>query len=275
MIVIWILLGLFLLYLFLIAPRIPRRPLNGFEGLYAHRGLWNTERPENSLSAFRAAVEAGFGIETDVHITKDDKLVVFHDESLKRMCGDTRKLPDCTLSELRQLRLAGSGETIPTFDEFLETVDGKVPLVVEIKTDKRITLLCEMVNERLSRYEGPYCIESFDPRAVRWYRKNRPDVIRGQLTFGLVKPSRMPKTPLMRLLASQIANVLGRPDFIAAEHITDHSVPLRLVRLFRPHFAAWTVRSQADMDRLKDRYEIQIFETFVPEGRKVSVRSEE
>ena len=272
MIIFLILIALCVLYLFLIAPRVPRRPLNGLEGLYAHRGLWNGDLPENSLPAFRAAVEKGFGIETDVHITKDDQLVVFHDDSLKRMCGDRRNLPDCTLAELRRLRLAGTDETIATFDGFLETVDGKAPLVSEIKTDRRITLLCEQVNERLSRYQGPYCIESFDPRAVRWYRKHRPDIIRGQLTFGLVKPFRMPKTLLMRLLASQIGNVLGRPDFMACEYETDHSIPLRLVRLFRPHLAAWTVRSQADMDRLRGRYEIQIFEKFVPERQK-SVRS--
>ncbi len=272
MIIFLILIALCVLYLFLIAPRVPRRPLNGLEGLYAHRGLWNEERPENSLPAFRAAVDAGFGIETDVHITKDNQLVVFHDDSLQRMCGDGRNLPDCTLAELRQLRLAGSAEKIPTFDEFLETVNGKVPLVIEIKTDRRITLLCEQVNERLSRYAGSYCIESFDPRAVRWYKKHRPDIIRGQLTFGLVKPSKMPKTLLLRLLASQIGNALGRPDFMACEHETDHSVPLRLVRLFRPHLAAWTVRSREDMDRLKGRYEIQIFEKFVPERQK-SVRS--
>ena len=268
MIIFLILIALCVLYLYLIAPRVPRRPLNGLEGLYAHRGLWNGERPENSLPAFRAAVEKGFGIETDVHITKDNRLVVFHDDSLKRMCGDGRNLPDCTLAELRQLRLAGTEETIPTFDEFLEAVDGKVPLVIEIKTDRRITLLCEQVNERLSRYQGPYCIESFDPRAVRWYRKHRPDVIRGQLTFGLVKPSQMPKNLITRLLASQIGNVLGRPDFMACEHETDHSVPLRLVRLFRPNLAAWTVRSQSDMDRLKGRYEIQIFEKFMPINKR-------
>lgn len=267
-IVLWILFVLCCFYLFLIAPRVPRRSLKGLAGLYAHRGLWNEERPENSLPAFRAAVGAGYGIETDVHITRDDQLVVFHDDSLKRMCGDSRNLPDCTLAELRQLRLKGTDETIPTFDEFLDAAGGKVPLVIEIKTDKRITPLCEKVNERLSRYEGPYCIESFDPRAVRWYKKHRPDVIRGQLTFGLVKPSKMPKTPITRLLASQIGNALGRPDFMACEHETDHSLPLRLVRLYRPHLAAWTIRSQEEMDKAKGRYEILIFEKFVPETKR-------
>ena len=265
MLIIVILPALCCLYLFLLATRLPGRPMDGFPGLYAHRGLWNEDRPENSLPAFRAAVENGYGIELDVHITADDKLVVFHDDDLKRMCGDDRMLADCTLAQLRELRLKNTEETIPTFDEFLETVNGRVPLVVEIKTDKRVILLCEKINERLSRYSGPYCVESFDPRAVRWYKKHRPDIIRGQLTFGLGKSSDTPRNVLTYLLSSQLVNVLGRPDFIAADHTTEHTLPQRLTRaVFRPHLAAWTIRSQEDLDRLSGNHEILIFEKFIP-----------
>ena len=257
-----------LLYLFLIASRFRRRDMSAMTGhWYAHRGLWNTERPENSLPAFRAAVESGYGIETDVHLTRDDRLVVFHDDSLKRMCGVDRNIADCTLEELRACRLNGTDCSIPTLDEFLETVGGRVPLLIEIKSDRRVALLCEKLNERLNAYSGPYMIESFDPRAVRWYRRNRPDILRGQLTFGLVKPSQLPKTALYRLLASQVMNVLGRPDFIAAEAVTAHSLPLRLMRLFPAHWVAWTVRSQEQMNGLRGRYETQIFEGFIPGER--------
>ena len=265
MILLLICAGLFLLYVYLIAPRFGRRDMSALTGhWYAHRGLWNGERPENSLPAFRAAVESGYGIETDVHITRDDQLVVFHDDTLQRMCGDPRKISDCTLEELRALRLAGTDQLIPTLDECLNTVGGRVPLLVEIKTDPRVLRLCELLDERMRAYSGLYMIESFDPRAVQWYRRHRPAVLRGQLTFGLVKPSKTPKTVLSRMLASQIMNVMGRPDFIAAEAVTAHSLPLRLLRLFPAHWAAWTVRSQDEMDRLKDRYEIQIFERFIP-----------
>ena len=265
MILLLFLIGLFLLYLFLIAPRFGRRDMSALTGhWYAHRGLWNEERPENSLPAFRAAAEQGYGIEMDVHLTRDDRLVVFHDNELTRMCGDSRKVADCTLAELRALRLGNTDCVIPTFDEFLEAVHGRVPLLVEIKSNPRIEQLCSLVSQRLEAYDGLYMVESFDPRAVRWFRKHRPEVRRGQLTFGLVKPSKRPKTPLFRLLASQIMNVLTRPDFIAAEAVTDHSLPLRLLRLFPAHWAAWTVRSQEQMDGLKARYEIQIFEGFIP-----------
>ena len=271
MILLLIALILFLIYFFLIAPRFPRRDMGVMKSVwYAHRGLWNAERPENSLPAFRTAVAGGYGIETDVHLTKDDRLVLFHDDTLQRMCGDPRTVTDCTLAELRALRLKETDCPIPTLDEFLALVDGKTPLLIEIKTCKRVETLCGLLDQRLQSYQGPYMIESFDPRAVQWYRKHRPDILRGQLTFGLVKPSHTPKTPLMRLLASQATNVLGRPDFMAADCGTDHSLPLRLMRLHRPHWVAWTVRSQEQMDQLKKRYETQIFEQFFPKEERPS-----
>ena len=270
MIIVWILLSLAALYAFLIAPRLPRRPLGDLAGWdYAHRGLWNGTLPENSLSAFRNAVSHGFGMEMDVHITRDDQLVVFHDDDLKRMCGDSRRVSECTLAELQSLTLLDTQERIPTFDAFLTTVNGRTPLIIELKSDSRIDRLCELVSERLKGYSGVYCIESFDPRAVRWWRIHRPEIIRGQLAYGLVKPYRGRKTAQERMMASLIVNCLGRPDFIAFEANTDHSIPVRAVRLFRPHMVAWTVRSQAQMDALKSRYELQIFERFIPgEGGK-------
>ena len=259
---IWILPGLVCVYLFLIAPRIPKRRLKEPAGLYAHRGLWNGERPENSLAAFRAATEQGFGIEMDVHLTKDGQLVVFHDDSLQRMCGTEGIITERTLAELKELRLKGTEERIPTFDEFLETVAGKVPLIVEIKTCPRIEELSEKTAARLDRYPGAFSVESFDPRAVKWIRKNRPEWTRGQLTMG---PGDRPKTRKALLMASQVWNVMSRPDYLACEHETDGILPLRLARLFRPHLVAWTVRSQEDLDRLKKRYEILIFDGFVPD----------
>ncbi len=257
--------GLAALYLFLIAPRFRRRPMGALGKVwYAHRGLWNDELPENSLPAFRAAVGGGFGIETDVHLTKDEQLVIFHDDWLDRMCGVHRRITDCTLEELRACRLKGTGFGIPTLDEFLDTVAARTPLLIEIKTGPRVPRLCELLNERLTRYAGAYMIESFDPRAVRWYRRHRPDILRGQLTFGLTASSAVTRNSVTRLLATQAVNALGRPDFIAVEAASDRSLPLRLVRMFRAHWVAWTVRSQSQMDQLRPRYDTQIFEGFVP-----------
>lgn len=253
------------LYVFLIFPHLPRRDIKHLQGYdYAHRGLWNDKLPENSMAAFRNAVEHGFGMELDVHLTRDDQLVIFHDDSLKRMCGVDKPICECTLAELQQYRLKGTEEGIPTFDDFLTMVDGRVPLIIEIKPDKRISELCQHVHARLQKYQGPYCIESFHPLAVQWFRKNAPEIIRGQLANGLYGASPEDRTWLYRGLASLIQNVVGRPDFVAYEHTTDRNLPMILMRIIKPHLVCWTVRSQHDMDVVRRRYDLQIFEGFIP-----------
>lgn len=250
------------IYVFLACPNLPRRNVDHLKGYdYAHRGLWNDTLPENSAAAFRSAVEHGFGIELDVHVTADDHLVVFHDDTLDRMCGVSGRTEDKTLSELRALRLKGTEHTLPTFDEVLEIVDGKVPLIVEIKADKRLDLLCRLTHERLQHYAGPYCVESFDPRAVRWFRRNAPQVIRGQLAYA--RGQRKP-TAVNLIIGTLIQNVLGRPDFVAYEAASDHNLAMGLQRLLRPTLVCWTIHSQEEMDRQRTRYDLQIFDGFVP-----------
>lgn len=255
------------IYAFLVCPRVPRRSLGKLAGRdYAHRGLWNAQRPENSLPAFAAAAEAGYGIELDVHLTRDDVLVVFHDDTLERMCGVPDRVEEKTLKELQQLRLSGSGESIPTLDQVLETVAGRVPLIVEIKADKRLTELCRRTRERLRAYGGAYCVESFHPLAVRWFRKNAPEVIRGQLAYGLgMKRAQGKRNGALDLfLASLIGNTLGRPDFVAYDEASA-GLPPRLTRLMGAHPVAWTVRDPARMRALRKCYELQIFEGFLPD----------
>ena len=252
-------------YLFLVGPHLPRRDMGPFLGHdYAHRGLWDASCPENSLSAFRRAAEGGFGIETDVRMTRDGKLVLFHDANLARMCGIDRQVSDCTLRELRQYRLAGTGEPIPTLNELLEAVDGRVPLILEIKPDRRVKELCAKVQARMQLYAGAWCMESFHPLAVRWFRKNAPQVIRGQLAYGLRGGEAHPRTALSLGLAALLPNAVGRPDFIAHEAQSDGTPAMALMRRLRPWLVAWTVRTQEDMDSLRARYDLQIFEGFVP-----------
>ena len=256
---------LVLLYLFLIAPRFPRRDMSALTGhWYAHRGLWNGERPENSLPAFRAAVEGGYGIETDVHITRDDRLVVFHDDTLTRMCGSERKLSDCTLAELREYRLQGTDCLIPTLDEFLETVAGRVPVLVEIKSDQRVALLCEKLNERLNSYHGTYMIESFDPRAVAWFRKNRPEVLRGQLSTALTKPEHGgEKKPAYMLVEHLFTNIIARPDFIAYD-FTERKIPELAIcrKVYGVQEVSWTIRTPEDAAAAEKLGNLVIFENF-------------
>ncbi len=265
LILILTLLLLLMAYCLLIRPNLPRRTLGKLAGVhYAHRGLWNERRPENSLAAFCGAVEEGYGIELDVHLTKDGHLVVHHDDSLKRMTGVDVRIADCTLMEVRACHLP-NGEEVPTFDEVLEIVAGKAPLIVEVKVERNAEALSRAVCERMRRYKGPWCMESFDPRAVQWFRKNAPDVIRGQLAFDHAGQGENLLLFLRDIgIASMLQNLLSRPDFVAFEACSERigSVPFKLVKWMRPHLAAWTIRSQSDIDRLKGQYDLFIFEGF-------------
>lgn len=254
------------LYLFLIHPRWPRRPLAGLAGyMYAHRGLWDEMSPENSLPAFQAAAEAGYGIELDVQMTRDGILVVFHDDTTDRMCGVPGHIRDRTWAELQSLRLQGGQERIPSLDEVLEVVHGRVPLIVEIKSCPGIRALCRRTADRLMAYSGPYCVESFDPRAVWFFRWHAPDVIRGQLAFSLKGGGGHRKTAGNYLLGTLIQNALSRPDFVAFETVSDDVVSLSLVGKLGAHLVGWTARSQEEVNEKRDRYELFIFESFRPE----------
>lgn len=170
----------------------------------------------------------------------------------------------CRLAELQQLELFKTGEHIPTFDEVLSLVNGQVPLIVELKTDFYNHALPQAVHQRLSQYSGVYCIESFDPFAVRWYRKNARSVVRGQLSFMPPLKDKPFKEKLRRIaLGYLLIDFLGRPDFIAYGYKTDANISFRIVaNIFRPLLAAWTVCDQETYRELQQYYDIQIFERF-------------
>lgn len=264
---------LFALFCFLVAPNLFRRKLSTRQLTdwdYAHRGLHNKAKriPENSLPAFEKAIQAGYGIELDVRVTRDNILVVHHDETLERSCGDPRRVCDVPLEDLQRLSLFGTQQIIPTFDEVLSLVDGKVPLIVELKTDFSNNDLAAQVYERLKHYSGVYCIESFDPFAVRWFKKHARDVVRGQLSFMPPLKGKAFKECLRRLaLGYLLVNFLSRPDFIAYGYKTDSNPSFRFVaNVFRPVLAAWTVKDEGVYNELRNYYDMQIFEQFVPSG---------
>ena len=214
---------------------------------YAHRGLHKKDKsiPENSLGAFQAAVDAGYGIELDVHLTADEQLVVFHDDTLKRVCGVEGRTDDQTLAQLRQLRLYNTEYTIPTFDEVLDVLGGKVPLILEIKRGEkreRNALLCKKIRERLLRYDGPVCIESFDPAIVAWWRHNAPEVLRGQLSQPPKKYKGNTKWITGFLCGNLLTNVVARPHFIAY-CIGDKPLTVRLCERMGAIRACWTSRA--------------------------------
>ena len=253
------------LYLFLISPRIPRRNMHAFkEYLYAHRGLWNARVPENSLAAFRAAVENGYGIELDVQLTGDHQLAVIHDHDLFRMCSEHVNLHDISLQEAKSYHLRETAETIPSLEEALQVISGRTPVIVEIKSCRGIRILCEKTAQVLDHYDGLFCVESFNPVAVAWFRKHRPAWFRGQLAFS-PRGGKYPKKVSYLFLASLIQNVIGRPDFIAYDTDTEKNLPWMLVRhLFHPWTAGWTISSQEEYERCRTCYDLLIFEHFLP-----------
>lgn len=261
---------LLLLYLFLIMPRMTGRPDASFlmKHHYAHRGLHDnrSSAPENSMAAFERAAADGYGIELDVQLTRDRVPVVFHDETLSRVCGVSGNVRDYTFDELQAFPLLASGERIPRFADALKLVDGRVPLIIEIKIHERASEVCARADEILRDYKGPYCVESFDPRALAWYKKHRPQVVRGQLSSNFNKPGK--REPFTQLLVHYLLlNVLGRPDFIAYDHLHKRSISRLLCRhLFGALSVAWTIKSQAELDAAKDDFDLFIFEQFMPKN---------
>lgn len=274
MVLFWLLFVLFLLcalYIFLAAPNLRRRKMKLLPPprvYYAHRGLHdgNVHVAENSLPAFRAAAELGYGIELDVRETRDHVLVIHHDETLERSCGDKRPVRDVPWAELCEMRLFGTDEHIPTLDEVLALVHGRVPLIIEIKSDRGASVPCEAIRDRLLRYPGNYCVESFDPFVLRWFRHFAPRIIRGQLSCAFSIPGLSFKEHLQRVaLTNLLTNCIARPDFIAYGYQTDANISFRLIAsVFRPMLAVWTVQDVEKARELKSRYDILIFERFYP-----------
>ena len=203
-----------------LAPgRADKKQKAAFKGkAFAHRGLYKKDQsvPENSLPAFERACEKGYGIELDVQLSADGKVVVFHDDDLKRACGADRPVSDLTYFELHSLKLFGTDERIPLFADVLDLVGGRVPLIVELKTGSRNAELCEKTLALLRSHGGDWCVESFDPRIVAWFRINAADVLRGQLSQPAeyyIEDGQNEMTA--ELLESLSLNILARPQFIA------------------------------------------------------------
>lgn len=227
------------------------------------------------MEAFARAVREEYGIELDVQLTADDQLVVFHDETLERVCGDARKLHELSYAELQKLRLFGTEERIPLLRDVLALVGGKVPLVVEIKSEGRWPQTTKLACEMLRSYEGLYCVESFHPMVVRWFRKNAPDILRGQLSTDFFRePNKLPRIARF-LLTNLMLNFLSRPDFIAYDRRYLRLPSFRLCSaLYRPVNAAWTVKSQSQMDEARGSYDVFIFEGFTPRDTEKTTQKE-
>ena len=235
---------------------------------YAHRGLHDRDNgvPENSLAAFRRAVEHGFGAELDVHLTRDGRLAVIHDDSLLRTAGADVKASDLTAEELTRYRLEGTDEKIPFLEEVLPIFEGRAPLVVELKVEGNAAELARAACDMLDRWNVDYCVESFHPAAILWLRQNRPDVCRGQLSEDFVSG----KGTGLGLLADfamthLLTSFLTRPDFIAYDRHGRNEPSVRLSKkLWGVREVSWTVTDRETMEALDRDGAVSIFEGFIP-----------
>lgn len=234
---------------------------------YAHRGLHDREHgiPENSLAAFRRAADHGFGAELDVHLTKDGRLAVIHDDSLLRTAGVDVKASSLTAAELEQYRLDGTDEKIPFLEEVLPIFQGRSPLIVELKVEGNAAALAEATCGLLDQYKVDYCIESFHPLAVRWLKKNRPGICRGQLSQNFLKERSGLSWPAAFAMTHLLTGFLTTPDFIAYNLHHRKRLSLRLARkVWGVREVSWTIRSKAEMEAVEADGCLSIFERFIP-----------
>ncbi len=263
-----VIVALCLVYMWLIMPNLHWKKEKDELGqwFYAHRGLHDNDSgvPENSMAAFRRAVEAGYGMELDIQLCKDKIPVVFHDFTLKRICGVQGRVCDYTYEELQGFSLCGSEEKIPAFEQVLELVQGRVPLIVEFKIPNMDISLCPIADRLLVNYRGLYCVESFHPLALHWYRTHRPGVVRGQLSdcFMHSKEHRGVGPFIMQNL---LLNFYTKPDFIAYNHQYKKGLSRRLCHGFYKNTAvAWTIKDERQLQEAHKYFDIYIFENFIP-----------
>ncbi len=252
----------------------PRRNQPGWERLegvrFAHRGLHDPAQgiPENSLTAFRRAVERGFGAELDVHLMADGELAVVHDSDLTRVCGKKAVVEDLTAGELRNYPLLGTGEAIPLFREVLALFEGRTPLVIELKVERsNANALTDAVMTALEGWNGTYCVESFHPAALMRLKERYPWVLRGQLSQNFMRGSQTGNLslPARFVLANLLTTAFTRPDFIAYHWKDRGNLSLRWMRaLYGVHEMGWTVRDRDTMETLDREGAASIFEGFLP-----------
>lgn len=231
----------------------------------AHRGLHTGDGivPENSKKSFELAIEKGYGIECDINLLKDGTCIVFHDKSLKRMCGDDRYLKDLTVEDMKKVRLLGSDEVPMTLPEFLNLVNGRVPLLIELKPFGPYKPLCEKFWEVMKDYKGVWGMHSFHPFAVNWFRKNHPEVIRGQISEYFLDDDKMNKV-LRFCMKHLLFNIITKPDFV---NYGIHNMPNRYVDRAQRHgiiVIGYAARNQEQFDLCKNLYSNSVFELFEP-----------
>lgn len=246
-------------------PEARQRPVMTWlvERPVAHRGLHSPEIPENSLAAFDAAIEHGYAIELDVRLTRDGIPIVYHDPTLERLTGIEESVAECPWERIADLQLTGTDERIPQLSTVLDRVDGRSPLLIEVKSRARGHALETAIESRLDGYDGPFAVQSFNPVSLAYFRKHRPSWPRGQVAGELAGHPNVPWYQ-NHLLKRLLLNWLSRPDFIAYELSELPTWPVSVHRSLGLPVLAWTVRTEAELRQAAERADNVIFEEVRP-----------
>lgn len=234
------------------------------ENLIAHRGLHTLDQtvPENSLESFKLAIEQGYSIEFDINLLKDGEVVVFHDYNLSRLFGIDQTLDEITYQELKHFKLKNS-EFIPTLKDTLDFIDGKVPVLIELKPHGNVKQLCVNFMKIMENYNGKYAVFSFHPKVVYYLKKHHKDVIRGQISEFFKSDQNMPR--LFKFLMKRMAfNLFTRPDFISYGIYDMPNKYLDKLKKKGITIISYAARSQKDFDFVKSHYDNVVFEYFKP-----------
>lgn len=275
--VLLIIIGILLIvFLFFVLPGNPKKAIK-HDWLYstyiAHRGYFNNEKGivENTKTAFLLAINKGFNIETDISLTLDNQIVVYHDSDFKRLFNLDKKISELTLKEIKELRYENSSDEVLEFKEFLDLIDGKTGLLIEFKSQstKRDIILCEKAMEILKDYKGRYALQSFQPLIVSYFKKNYPFIPRGQLfmKFNLKEEAKNARGKGFKgvvgvvtkwMFNNKLTNLISRPMFIDHSH---HNIDFiaKLVHLFVP-LIVYTVVDEETFNRLNKKVDNIIFE---------------
>lgn len=234
--------------------------------LIAHRGLHQKDKsiPENTITAFKLALDKGISIELDINILKDGHVVVFHDHDLKRCFNINQSLDDLSYDDLKKITYK-SGDHIPLLTEVLDLINGKVNLLIELKPQGDVVKLCEAFLKIIDQYKGNFAVFSFHPNVVYYLKKHRPNIIRGQISEYFEDNKYM--SNFMRFLMKRLAfNRFTKPDFIS---YGIHNMPNKYLDKYKKRgltIISYAARSQKDFDFVKAHYDNVVFEYFIPEN---------
>lgn len=217
--------------------------------LIAHRGYYNNKKgiPENSVIAFKKAIDNNYLIELDVRLTKDKKLVVFHDDNLKRVCGVNKRVKDLTYKELLKYNLFDTTQKVPLFSEVIKLVNGRVPILIETKFHNRYGVLEKILINELSNYKGLYAIQSFYPLSLLWFKTNTKHIPIGLLSSNFKNNSNSLKKLIGKTL---ILDLFFKTDFISYD-VKGLPNNYLLLKKDKKKIVIWTIKNKKDYDLAK------------------------